>query len=178
MFAEDCLRGPSNRWLPHMTLIRPLRRDGYVVVMERLWPADEDPAAAFCAALAIGNDSGYVLEPRKPFEDADDADLAALRPRLTAMLADGARRFKLWGGSDIRSGNVMVDVRGQLKLVDPLFVRGHAIIEALQTGRRELLSDFSRLQLEDFLTIPPFAPGAGTDELRLRLERLYGDEDA
>src|SRR5580692_8675072 len=60
MFAEACLAGPANRWLPEMAEIIPLVRDGYVVVMERLWPPPEADASAFCAALGIPNDTGYV----------------------------------------------------------------------------------------------------------------------
>jgi hypothetical protein len=74
---------------------------------------------------------------------------------LLVLLADGAR-LRLWGGSDIRPGNVMVDAQGQLKLVDPIFLRGKAIVDALRDERPDLLTDFSRGQLEDFLTIPVF----------------------
>ena len=175
MHAEACIRGPPNRWLPHMATLIPLRQDGYVVVMEKLHPADEEAAAAFCSALAIGADSGYAAPPGRPFESAADADLMALRARLLSLVADGARRSRLWGGSDIRPGNVMVDRRGSLKLVDPIFLRGKAIVEALRDGRRDLLRDFSRPQLEDFLTIPVFGPGKETDELRGRLALLYDE---
>jgi hypothetical protein len=144
--------------------------------MERLWPASEDRASAFCAALAIGNDSGYSITPDLPFEDVCDADLADLRARLRVLLARGSGRFKLWGGSDVRPGNVMLDGQGQLKLVDPIFLRGREIVAALLEGRRDLLSDFSRAQLEDFLTIPVFGPGKETDDLRDRLARLYPAE--
>jgi hypothetical protein len=153
----------------------PLRQDGYVVVMERLYPADEEAASTFCAALAIGNDSGYVPPPGRPLDAVIDADLAALRARLLVLLADGARRFRLWGGSDIRPGNIMIDAKGQLKLVDPIFLRGKAIVDALCDGRSDLLTDFSRGQLEDFLTIPVFQPGRETNELRSRLAALYGN---
>ena len=175
MHAVACLTGPPNRWLPHIATIMPLHQDGYVVVMERLYPANAEAASAFCATLAIGNDSGYVQPYRRPFDAATDADLAALRARLLVLLADGARRFRLWGGSDIRPGNVMVDAQGQLKLVDPIFLRGKAIIDALRDGRRDQLADFSRGQLEDFLTIPVFQPGRETNELRSRLASLYGN---
>jgi hypothetical protein len=175
MHAAACLTGPLNRWLPHVATIMPLHQDGYVVVMERLYPADEEAASAFCAALGIGSDSGYVQPPRRPLDAITDADLAALRARLLVLLADGARRFQLWGGSDIRPGNVMVDAQGQLKLIDPIFLRGKAIVDALRDGRRDLLTDFSRGQLEDFLTIPVFQPGGETNELRSRLVSLYAN---
>jgi hypothetical protein len=173
LHAESCMSGGPNRWLPRMTTLIPLRQDGYIVVMERLWPAPEAAAEAFCAALAIGNDSGRVAPPDTPFQQADDGDLAELRIRLRALLTDGARRFRLWGGSDIRPGNVMIDDQGRLKLVDPVFIRGRAILDALQEGRRDRLTDFSRPQLEDFLTIPAFKPGEETQALRERLARLY-----
>ena len=175
MHAEACISGRPNRWLPHMATLMPLRRDGYVVVMERLGPADEEAAASFCAALAIGNDSGYAPPVGKPFDAVTDADFAALRARLLALLADGARRYQLWGGSDIRPGNIMADARGSLKLVDPIFLRGKAIVDALRDGRRDLLTDFSRRQLEDFLTIPVFGPGEETDGIRRQLALLYDE---
>lgn len=172
LHAQACLDGPPNRWLPRIEAILPLRRDGYVVVMERLWPADEERADAFCGALGIRNDSGYAPPGDLPFPEADD-DLAALRTRILALIDDGARRFKLWGGSDIRPGNVMADAEGRLKLVDPVFVRGLGIIEAVRDGRSDLLADFSREVLEDFMTIPPFQPGEEADALRRRLNELY-----
>lgn len=173
MHAEACLTGPPNRWPPHIATIMPLRRDGYVVVMERLYSTDEEAASAFCAALAIGNDWGYVPPPGRPLDAVIDADLAVLRARLLVLLADGAR-LRLWGGSDIRPGNVMVDAQGQLKLVDPIFLRGKAIVDALRDERPDLLTDFSRGQLEDFLTIPVFQAGRETNELRSQLVSLYG----
>lgn len=110
--------------------------------------------------------------PDLPFPEADE-DLAALRERLERLIAQGGQRFKLWGGSDIRPANMMADSEGRLKLVDPVFVRGLGIIEAVGEGRRDLLADFSLEQLEDFMTIPPFQPGEETDALRRRLQELY-----
>ncbi len=173
LHAQACLDGPPNRWLPKIDAILPLRREGYVVVMERLWPAQEERAAAFCAALGIRNDSGYATPNDLPFPEADD-DLVALRARIQALINEGSRRFKLWGGSDIRPGNVMAATDGGLKLVDPVFVRGLGIVEAVREGRRDLLADFSREALEDFMTIPPFQPGEDTDALRRRLSEIYG----
>jgi len=173
MYAEACLNGPAVRWLPHVTGIIPLRREGYIVVMERLWPANSSVASAFCAALGIPCDSGYVVGSGQPFDWADDADLTNVRALVLRLIAEGAHRFKFWGGSDIRPANVLVDARGQLKLVDPIFLRGQAIVEALRGGRRDLLTDFCRGQLEDFLTIPFFAADGVSDELRRHLAFLY-----
>ena len=172
LHAQACLDGPPNRWLPKIDAILPLRREGYVVVMERLWPAEEERAAAFCAALGIRTDSGYAPSPDLPFPEADD-DLVALRTRVQALIEEGARRFKLWGGSDIRPGNLMAGADGRLKLVDPVFIRGRGIVQAVRDGRRDLLADFSRETLEDFMTIPPFQPGEDTDALRRRLYEIY-----
>lgn len=179
MFAEDCMHGPENRWLPRVAEILPLRRDGYIVVMERLWPAEAAAADAFCAALGIRNESGFDPPSEfDAFDGASDPDLAALRMRVLALLAKGAARYRLWGGADIKGGSVMADAHGGLKLLDPLFLAGKKISEALLAGRREDLTDFSRAWLEDFLTIPVFEPGGdagdGHAELVAALDRLYG----
>ncbi len=171
LHAQAVLDGPPNRWLPRVDAVLPLAGDGYVVIMERLWPAPEDAAAAFCAALGVRNKSGYQLDETLAFPQAD-ADLAELRTRVLALSAEGARRWRLWGGSDVRPGNVMADAQARLKLVDPLFLRGLAVVEAIAEGRIEDLSDFRRDQLEAFLTIPPFKPGPETDDLRRKLSTL------
>ncbi len=171
MFADFCLAGPPNSFLPHIESVLPLVREGYVVVMARLSPADADPAQRFCRALGIVNDSGYAPPQGMPTADPN-GEIAELRKRLSALLAQGAQRFTLWGGSDIRYGNILVDGRGQLKLIDPVFVRGKAIVAAIASGEREALRDFSLGQLEDFLTIPVFKPGVETDVLRRRVAEL------
>jgi hypothetical protein len=172
MFVEFCRAGPPNPFLPLIESVLPLAREGYVVVMARLFPAAEDSAHSFCRALAIANDSGYAPPPGAPMADSQ-GDIAALRVRLASLLADGARRFALWGGSDIRPGNILIDGAGQLKLIDPVFVRGKAIVSAIASGERDALRDFSRSQLEDFLTIPVFPSGAETDALRARVAELF-----
>ena len=80
----------------------PLRRDAYVVRMERLWPAETSAASAFCAALGIANDTGYQPPTAGPEVAPDAPDLAALRVRLHALLARGRSRRRLWAGSDVR----------------------------------------------------------------------------
>ena len=171
MFVDFCRAGPPNRHLPRIERVLPLLRDGYVVVMARLYPADEKAAQRFCRALGIANESGYAT-PQGVEADADE-DIAALRPRLRALLAEGARRFALWGGSDIRPGNILADAAGQLKLIDPVFVRGKTIVEMIAAGNRDGLRDFSQSQLEDFLTIPVFKPGAETNALRRRVAEIF-----
>jgi hypothetical protein len=171
MHAQAALDGPANRYLPRIEAVLPLKGSGHVVMMERLWPANEAAAARLCGALSIGNSSGY--DAPRVTEGPDDTDLTALRVRMKDLIAAGAARFRLWGGSDIRPGNVMANAAGQLKLVDPVFIKGKAIIEAIATGDSDALSDFTHAELQDFLTIPPFQPGPETEALRTALARLY-----
>jgi hypothetical protein len=181
MFAEACLAGPPNRWLPRMAAVVPLRDDAYAVFLRRLWPAPEAEASAFCAALGIANDTGYAAPVAGPAVDAGDPDLAPVRDLIRTLMAEGAARYRLWAGSDIREGNVMADADGQLKLVDPVGIAGWKIVEALGQARADLLSDFSRRQLEDFLTIPYFGPGregeARRDEILGWIARLHGQAE-
>ena len=172
LFAQACLDGPDNRWLPKVKAVVPLRRNGYATVIERLWAAPEPCAAAFCAALGLPNHSGYEIQQDTGSFDPADPDLKALREMILALMSLGQARYALWGGSDIRAGQVLADAQGQLKLVDPVFLRGPAMVEAIDAGRPDRLSDFSRAQLEDFLTIPAFTPGSDTQSLREKLARL------
>jgi hypothetical protein len=147
--------------------------------MERLWPVDDALARSFCAALNIKNESGFDAPVASDaFDGSSDPDFAALRERVRGMLAVGAARYRLWGGADIKENSVMRSASGQLKLLDPVFLAGRKICEALLAGRREELADFSRAWLEDFLTIPVFEPdgdaGGGSEELVAALNRLYG----
>ena len=172
MFVDFCLAGPPNRFLPQIMRVLPLVRDGYVVVMPRLYPADEAAAERFCRTLGIANDSRYATPQGATMADPD-GDIARLRERLRALLSEGAQRFALWGGSDIRPGNILADTTGQMKLIDPVFVRGKTIVEMIAAGNGEMLADFSQSQLEDFLTIPVFKPGAETDALRQRVAEIF-----
>lgn len=180
MFADACLAGPANRWLPRVHGVVPLARDGYVVLMERLWPADEAAASAFCAALGLANETNYAPPTPGPQVSADEPELVALRTRIGDLLAAGKARYGRWAVSDIREGNVMADRAGALKLVDPLGVGGWMIAAALREGRADPLADFSRAQLTDFLSIPYFCPGREgleeRDELLGCLDRLATSE--
>jgi hypothetical protein len=158
MFADACLGGPANRWLPGIQALLPLVRDGYAVLMERLWPAKEADASAFCAALGIVNETGRPSPTAGPAVAADEPELVELRARIQGLLADARARYRQWAVSDLHEGNVMVDCSGQLKLVDPVGVGGWKIVDALRNGRAEI-ADFSSRQLADFLSIPYFGPG-------------------
>ncbi|HEV2362604.1 MAG TPA: hypothetical protein VGS12_00220 [Caulobacteraceae bacterium] len=157
MFAEACLSRPANRWLPAIERLLPLRRAGYMVFMERLFPADPEAAAAFCAVIAGETKMGR------------DADMAGVRALISELGEAGARRFRLWGGADVRPGNVMADAQGWLKLVDPLYVSGREVVAAIEAGAVEALAGFAPGELEDFLTIPVFPEGEATAALRAKL---------
>jgi hypothetical protein len=178
IFARDCLEGPANRWLPKVLDVLPLLRGGYVVLMERLWPAETSRASAFCAALGIANETGADPPIAGPSVDPDEPDLGVLRTRMRRLLAEGRRRYGRWVRCDIREGNVMASRDGQLKLVDPVGVGGWLIAEALRSERADLLTDFTLSQMEDFLTIPFFGPGregeSDKDELLGKAAWLYG----
>ena len=176
IFAEEVLAGPPNRFLPRVDAIRPLARDGYVVLMQRLWPVDEALANSFCDALGELDGRRDPPPPRGLFRLADDPDLPRLITRVKAMLAAGAARYRLWGGSDVRAGQVLQTRDGGLKLVDPLFLAGYRVMEAIQAGDVEALADFTRAQLQDFLTIAAFRRGEDNlnpdGGLRAVLDRL------
>jgi hypothetical protein len=172
LFAEACLAAPANPWLPLIHELVPLRGSGFAVVMERLWPADAAAAEAFCLALGLPCDSEPGAAAPSPPLLAHDPDLAAVRALVLELARIGAERYALWGGSDVRPGNVMEDARGRMKLMDPVFVAGRSIVAAIEEGRADLLAGFSRAELEDFLTIPVFAPGAATQALRAALHAL------
>ena len=178
MFADDCLGGLANPWLPRVEQILPLARDGYAVLMERLWPAPEAEASAFCAALGIANETLQPPPTPGPTVAADEPDLVVLRARIQALLTRAKARHGAWAVCDIREGNVMADRDGRLKLVDPVGVGGFLIARALRDGRvADVLASFSRAQLADFLTIPYFGPGReGLDE-RAELLALLGEDE-
>ena len=192
LHAKACLRNTGHPHLPRISAIVPILGDGYVVFIERLNACDETRAAAFCAELNIANESGYDIKPparpaaRPPSPGLNSqitpstsslqnqhAAIDSLRLILTDLRAKGARTLPFWGGSDVRRGNLMCDATGQIKVIDPIFVRGLAIVDAIQRGDGEQLRRISLKNLEAFLTIPVFASGAETDALRKRLHEFY-----
>jgi hypothetical protein len=177
LFADDVLAGPRNRWLPHIDRIVPLAGEGFAVVMERLWPVSPDVAQGFCDAFDVPDATGAEPVPTATdFIHAADPGLVDLRHRVEGLLDTGASSYpRLWGGSDVRAGNVPAAVDGELKLVDPVFLSGHRICEALLAGDPEPLADLTRAQLEAFLTLPCFHREhdryVGVEELSAALAR-------
>ena len=171
LFAERSLDGRPNPYLVRVDRLIPLRRKGYVVIMERLHPAPDDRAHRLIASVAI--EAGRTsAQPDSGAEPADDPDVADLRDRLADLLVDGARRFHLWGGADIKPENILQTDDGHLRITDPVYLRGLDIVEAIGRGDAETLRDFSRDDLLDFLTIPVFSPGPETDALMRKVDAL------
>ena len=149
----------------------PLVRKGYVVIMERLHPAPEDQAHRLIASIAIGTGPASAA-PDSRADPTDDPDVVDLRDRLGNLIADGARRFHLWGGADIRPENILQTDDGQLRITDPVFIRGRDIVESIREGDADRLGDFSSDDLQDFLSIPVFPPGPETEALRRKVDAL------
>lgn len=172
LFAEACLEGWTNPFLVRVDELVPLRHKGYVVVMERLHAADEDRAQRLAAALTIDQEGPSAQPATSDAGLAADSDVIALRTRVEQLVAEGDRRFRLWGGADIRPANILQTLDGQLRITDPVFVRGLDIFEAIRDGHADRLGDFSRTDLHDFLSIPVFPPGPETDALHHKVDAL------
>lgn len=182
LFAEACLAGSPNEFLVRVDGLVPLRHKGYVVLMERLYPVDEARSSRLVEALGSGSGSSSssgnggnattAAPPDRTGELAGHPDIVDLRRRINDLLAVGARHFELWGGADVRPGNILQTSSGDLRLTDPLFVHGPSIVEAIRDGRAEALEDFSRTDLDDFLRIPAFARGSETAALRAAVGEL------
>ena len=172
LFADACLKVPSNPFLVRVDKLVPLRRQGYVVVMERLHPVDEDRARRLAAVLAAEPGAASAPPAGDESDLAVNPDVADLRGRIRELVAEGERRFRRWGGADIRPENIMQTIDGQLRVTDPVFVRGLDIFEAIRDGHADQLTDFSCADLQDFLSIPAFPPGPETEMLRQRVNAI------
>ncbi|WP_127474013.1 hypothetical protein [Microbacterium sulfonylureivorans] len=172
LFADACLAGLPNPYLVRVDEVVPLRHRGYVVVMERLHPADEGRAQRLAAALTVDAAAAPAPSADSTAALAADPDVVDLRRRIGELVAEGARRFLLWGGADIRPDNILQTADGGLRITDPVFVRGLDIFAAIRDGRADRLRDFSRADLHDFLSIPAFPPGPETDALREKADAL------
>ena len=187
LHIDACLRHAGHPHLPRIDAIAPIHGDGYVVFMERLFACDAARGAVFCATLGITNASGDATDlaaistavtqasrtPGNAEAQTAASALASLRAILLRLLDEGARTLPFWGGSDIRAGNLMCDTAEQIKVIDPAFLRGRAIVAAIETGDRNLLRRISLQNLEAFLTIPVFPAGAATEQLLWQLRRAY-----
>lgn len=178
LFADEVIGGAPNRWLPQIAAILRLAGEGYAVLMERLWPADPSVAQGFCDALGLPSPNDDEPPLTTGFAEASDPDFLALRQRIADLLTRGAARYpRLWGGSDVHAGNVLADAQGGLKLIDPVFLSGRTISDALLAGDVEALMEVSRAQLEAFLMLPCFHRREnryeGVDLLRDRLAQIH-----
>jgi hypothetical protein len=172
LFADSSLTKPSNPYLVRVDELLPLRRQGYVVVMERLHRADEYRALRLAAALTNDPEAAPAPSAHTEPDFAADPDVVDLRRRISELVVEGERRFGLWGGADIKPSNILQTTDGQLRITDPVFIRGVDIFEAIRDARADRLSDFSRADLQDFLSIPVFPPGPETDALRQTVDVL------
>ncbi len=172
LFADASLKGPSNPYLVRIDELHPLRHQGYVVVMERLHTTDEYRARRLAAALTIDPEVAAAPSASAAPDLAADPDVVDLRRRIGELVAAGERLFDLWGGADVRPENILQTADGQLRITDPVFIRGLDIFEAIRDGRADRLRDFSRADLQDFLSIPVFPPGPETDALRQKVDIL------
>ncbi|HYD46023.1 MAG TPA: hypothetical protein VEA79_12230 [Phenylobacterium sp.] len=154
LHVKTCLAHAGNPFLQRIDGMLELAAGGHVVFMERLWPPDEAEALAFCHAVRVGNDSGWdwTRKPAGPFPETPA--LEALRAILVEELAEGAATLPFWGGSDVGPKNVMADTAGQLKLIDPIFVNGWKIVEAIEQGSPELTARLTWPEMEGFFSIP------------------------
>jgi hypothetical protein len=157
LHAELCRRRPI-RHVQRIDALLPLGRLGHVILMERLWPAPEEDAAGFCAALDVAGDSGWRAPDGAAGRLHAGLEIARLRDHLRSLGEAGAQ-LPFWGGFDVRPGNVMQDEEAVLKLVDPAFVSGPKIIAAIEQRDREALLQLPEGALAAFFQIPPFQPG-------------------
>jgi hypothetical protein len=188
LYTRVCLQCSQNAYLPHIEQVSPLVSGGYVVLMERLQPADPERARAFCRALGIANDTGdpagetdWMTAAVDSSAFNDDKDLTELRQILREAMNFGAAQIPFWGGSDIGIRDVMVTPLGQLKLLDPFFIRGSDIANAVLGRRVDLLQSIPLDEIESSLRLPVLEaryPGyPDPDELRRILRELMPGTD-
>ena len=161
LHVRTCLAHPEAPWFQRIAWCSDLGPAGEIVVMERLFPADEAAAQAFCDR--IQGDTPEALRP--------------LRAILDAAVAEGERTLGWFGGLDVRPGNVMQDAEGRLKLMDPYFVAGKDLVPAILEDAANVARHYSKAQLQAFLEIAVFeeeehAPGPVLVELRKRVAGL------
>lgn len=173
LHVEICQAHPDNPFLQRIDELIDLPADGHVVLMERLWPADPETAVAFCHAVGQGNDSGWGWTKETPRPFPETPDLTALRAILAEERDRGAATLPFWGGSDVSPKNVMADAHGQLKLIDPFYVSGWKIVEAIERGSPELTTRMTWPELQAFFTIPRALENPDDGALLRKAEELF-----
>jgi hypothetical protein len=154
LHVEACLAHPDETHFQRIDAFAELAPVGDLVVMERLFPADEARAQTLCDAI----------------ERETSPELRPLMEILTETAARGARTLGWFGGLDVRPGNTMQDATGQLKLIDPYFVAGPKLLAAMKEDIEAVAKHYTRTQLSALLEIAAFEvneyPDAGADDLR------------
>ena len=116
VFVELCRDLAGHALLPRIEFDAPLRGGGRVTVMEFLLPAEESEVEA-----VIERWNAAVAEDQ----------VGAIRLEAERLSDKAAGVVPYWGGVDLNPGNIMIDLSGQVKLVDLFFCPGHKIFTGL-----------------------------------------------
>jgi hypothetical protein len=173
LHVESCVRHAGNPFLQRIDGMVELQAGGHVVFMERLWPADEERALAFCHALGLGNDSGWDWTRKAATPFPETPALAELRTILAEQRDRGAATLPFWGGSDVSLKNVMADAHGQLKVIEAFFVNGWKIVAAIEQGSPELTARMTWPEVEAFFSIPRALENSDDGALSRKAEKLF-----
>jgi hypothetical protein len=181
LHVRTCVANPGVVHFQRIDWHCDLMPAGQIVVMERLWPADEAKASHLCCRLGSTKHLALEVQPRESeaweAERRAEPQLQRLFDLLHATAAEGERTLGWFGGLDVRPDNVMQDASGQLKLVDPYFVAGPLLIPAMLEDIDAVARHYSRAELRGFLEIAAFederdAPGPVLVKLREKLADL------
>ncbi|THV41468.1 hypothetical protein [Glycomyces buryatensis] len=122
VFVDLCRDLDGHALLPRIDFDAPLRGGGRVTVMEFLRPAEEPEVAAVTERWEAG---------------AADDPVGAVRLEAERLSDKAESVIPYWGGVDLNPGNIMVDLSGQVKLVDLFFSAGHLIFSGLTQNPTE-----------------------------------------
>lgn len=173
MHGRMCIQHAHNPYLQRILRIQPLGRVGHAIFMERLHAADEARAAELVTALDLVSGVDSKQRSTAAHRTGDTPQLHELRTLLLAAEHQGRITLPFWGGFDVSTKNIMATGDGQLRLIDPYFVSGLAIVSALQNGETDRLRALSADELRAFLQIPVFADTEETAALRRVVDGMY-----
>jgi hypothetical protein len=116
VFVEMCQNLVGHELLPRIDFDAPLAGGGRLTVMEFLVPAE-------------GPEAEVVIERWEAARDGDPVGVVRLEAERLNEKAAGAVPY--WGGIDLNPRNIMLDVSGQVKVVDLFYCPGHEVFGAL-----------------------------------------------